>query len=67
MPRLRSNSKQLAQLGLRVKGEVNLEPSIRVAVLYWPGLPQLSSCSLRVRLSAVETNSVSGHQMAQLY
>jgi hypothetical protein len=49
MQRLRSNNKQLAQWGLRVKEQVNLETNVRVAVLHWPGLRQSSSCSWRVR------------------
>jgi hypothetical protein len=50
-------------MGLRLRGQVNLEPSIRVAMLYWPGLSQLSSSSFCVRLSAAETKSVSDRQM----
>jgi hypothetical protein len=47
-------------MGVESKGEVNLEPSIRVAVLYWPNLHQLSSCSFHVQLSEVEKRPTVG-------
>jgi hypothetical protein len=50
---------------MTLKKQANIETATRVALLYLSSLRQSSSGCFRVRLSAVETSSVSGRQMAQ--
>jgi hypothetical protein len=50
---------------MTLRRQVNIGIRIRVAVLYLLGLGQLLFGVFRVRLSAVETNSVTGRLMTQ--
>jgi len=52
---------------MTLKKQANIETATRVAVPFLSSLRQSFSGCFRVRLSAVETNSVSGRQMTQPY
>jgi len=52
---------------MTLKRQVKIGTPIRVAVLYLSGLGQLLFGFVRVRLSAVETNSATGCLMTQIY
>jgi hypothetical protein len=52
---------------MTLKKQANIETTTRVAVLFLSSLRQSSSGCFYVRLSAVETSSVSGRQMTQPY
>ena len=66
---LRSTSTQNVQQGRTVKRQENIGTATRLTVMHVSdlGLRQLPCGFLCVRSSAVETNSVSGRQMAQPY
>jgi len=64
---LRNNSTQNVQQGMTLKGQMNIRVPARVAVLYLSGYRQSSAGCFCLCSSAVETSSVSGHQMTQLY